>query len=225
MINRDEERLTEVGRYMISIKPDFLPEHYQARKEYTFQLIEHTLQRFELSVHLDFFFKTILFAAIIGNTDRHQENWAFITKTTNTTPYEIANAIYSKVMRTAPIYDSGSSLARELNDERVSVMLSNEEILFKYINNGNSEIHWNKEKISHFKLIENLLNSAHNLQFRKSADFIANWDDLSIKQIINAIDLNLSGEWKYYCIPRERKELIIKLLAIRAQKLKELING
>jgi hypothetical protein len=80
MIKKDEEQLLEVGRYMTALNPDFLPEDTTTRTEYTFELLEDTLNEFKLSKYWTFFLSTILFDAIIGNTDRHQENWAFIGK-------------------------------------------------------------------------------------------------------------------------------------------------
>lgn len=82
MIKPDKEQLIEVGRYMTALNPAFLPEDYATRTEYTFQLLEKTIDRFDLTQYWPFFFETLLFDAIIGNTDRHQENWAFIGKIT-----------------------------------------------------------------------------------------------------------------------------------------------
>ncbi|MCU0374959.1 MAG: hypothetical protein MUF24_06590, partial [Chitinophagaceae bacterium] len=82
MIKPWEEELLEIGRYMTAINENFLPENQKSRKEYTFQLLTETLDFFNLSDYLPNVLETLIFDAIIGNTDRHQENWAFIGKTT-----------------------------------------------------------------------------------------------------------------------------------------------
>ncbi len=81
MIVTDKEQLIEVGRFMTAINDEFSPEINQTRNQYTFQLLDDTLKHFELSKFMHLFFQTLLFDVIIGNTDRHQENWAFIGKT------------------------------------------------------------------------------------------------------------------------------------------------
>jgi hypothetical protein len=266
MINSDES-LIEVGRYMTAINPDFLPENNAARKQYTFQLLESTIDHFELSKYWSFLFKTILFDAIIGNTDRHQENWAFIRNINDinfvergleelekdiksnglqktprflrwlVSPFvdkekdelnitgKAIQLSMTKISRIAPIYDSGSSLGRELKDERVELFLNDEQAFSKYVHNGLAEIHWEGQKITHFQLVENLLNSAHHEQVIIASKFLEDWNEDKIEQIINGIDSSVSEEWNYLCIPAQRKKLIIKLLSSRTKKLKEIINA
>lgn len=264
MIDREKEQLVEVGRYMTSLNPAFLPEDNSTRNEYTFQLLEHTLNKFGLTDYWTFFFSTILFDAIIGNTDRHQENWAFKSKSTFITESierieqqiklngfkkmgwlikkafskmfdkeknELNNEgrefklFYVNIIGTAPVYDSGSSLARELSDERVGLLLEDNEALEKYIANGSAELHWEKKKISHFQLVENLLNSSYIEEVKRAAEFINLWNDAVVAKIINTLDGDLPTDWHSYCIPDQRKALIIKLLTLRSQKLRGLING
>lgn len=264
MIKRGEEQLLEVGRYMTALNPDFLPEDTKTRTEYTFELLEKTLNEFKLTQYWPGFLSTLLFDAIIGNTDRHQENWAFIGKSSfmaqALTEVEkrikekgfrklgwLIRNLYSRIVdkeknafnnigqqikleltniiKMAPVYDSGSSLARELNSERIEKLLENEEALNQYITKGPAEIHWKKNKISHFQLIENLLNSSYLEEVRNSAALLDNWDEARVEHIINNIDATLPSNWQSYRIPQSRKQLIIKLLHLRCRKIKELLNG
>ncbi len=85
----DDIQLIEVGRYMTALNENFIPENYASRKEYTFQLLEQTISHFKLSDYWEQLLQTILFDALIGNTDRHQENWAFFgTSTIMSKTYE-----------------------------------------------------------------------------------------------------------------------------------------
>ncbi len=81
MINPDEQ-LTEGGKYLQSFDPDFKPEDTKARSRYDFHLIEAALIFFKLKKYLPKIIDMIVFDALIGNSDRHQENWAIITRTT-----------------------------------------------------------------------------------------------------------------------------------------------
>jgi hypothetical protein len=56
----------------------------------------------------------LLLDAIIGNTDRHHENWAVVVT---------RDASSTRVLRLAPTYDHASSLGRELSDEKRSSRL------------------------------------------------------------------------------------------------------
>lgn len=258
-----QEQLIEVGRFMTAISDDFLPAEVGTRDQYTFQLLSETLDHFELAKYWDFFFKTMLFDAVIGNTDRHQENWAFIGRSSIITrsideiekeaskkPVHlwnwflrtIAGEMFNKGKNTlnkdveqirlhltnivgpAPIYDSGSSMARELNDERVEALLSNENQLLKYVNEGKAEVHWKNKKLSHFGLVLELMNSSYIEEVRKAGSFLSKIDAETVKNIVNEVDASLPEAWKHYKIPNARKELIYKLVTSRAEKLKGLLS-
>jgi hypothetical protein len=79
---KPDEQLTEGGKYLQSFDPDFKPEDTKERRRYNFQLIEESLNFFNLKKYLPKIIDMIVFDALIGNSDRHQENWAIITRTT-----------------------------------------------------------------------------------------------------------------------------------------------
>lgn len=64
---------------------------------------------------IDIFVGYLLFDAWIGNTDRHHENWAFIT---------LKEKIYL-----APTYDHASSMGREMSDEKRQLKLNNNTVI------------------------------------------------------------------------------------------------
>ncbi|MBK9792703.1 MAG: HipA domain-containing protein [Sphingobacteriales bacterium] len=256
----DDIQLIEVGRYMTALNENFIPENYASRKEYTFQLLEQTISHFKLSDYWEQLLQTILFDALIGNTDRHQENWAFFgTSTIMSKTYEDlkkeaetgkmswlkrqftrpifdhkkkdlnivgkhAQLMFTNVNSIAPIYDNGSSLARELTDERVELLLQNDLALEDYINKGFAELHWDKIKLNHFKLIENLVKTSYIETISKSAVFLSNWDESVVSMIFDDLDKDLPAKWNEYCIPVKRKMLIIKIISLRFKKLKDLLS-
>jgi hypothetical protein len=260
----DKEQLIEIGRFMTAINAGFLPEDYKTRTEYTFQLLEETITYFKLHKYSNFFFETLLFDTIIGNTDRHQENWAFIGNTTNLVEAlrgiedkvklngfknlkwyfkllyrwisdkqnntlskggEIYKLINTEVTKTAPIYDSGSSMARELTDNKIDLLLNNDEELEKYISNGKTELHWHNKKISHYQLVEEMLNTSYMEQVLKASKFLSNWHQTLVESIIYKLDIDVPNEWKSYCLPNNRKNLIIKLVTLRLNRLNNLISA
>lgn len=263
MIDQDKEQLLEIGRFMTAYNPEFLPEKNESRKEYTFELLEQTLQEYKLEQYWDSIFEVILFDAIIGNTDRHQENWAIIgkqniinkslsvveviSKDKEIQQYKIFNSLVntlskpeykeglndiqkinlkaSKKTRFAPIYDNGSSLARELEDTKIDLFLKEPYRIEKYIRNGPTEIHWLKEKISHFQLIEKLMEGSYCEGLVKSSMFLQKWNIDNVREMVYSIDNQLPRKWTEYRIPQSRKELIVKLLTLRTERLRGIINA
>lgn len=124
----------------------------------------------------------------------------------------------------APIYDSGSSMARELTDEKVALLLGDDQQFNKYIEGGLSEIHWMGKKMSHFNLISELLKTSYITSIEKAAFFLSKVNDEAVKDIINNIDVLLPKEWSHYRIPQMRKDLICKLVILRTEKIRGLLT-
>lgn len=264
MNKSDDEELIEVGRFMTAINEKFLPENNIARKEYTFQLLEKVIDYFNLSEYWNCFFQTLLFDAIIGNTDRHQENWSFLGKTSffgqqidffkkevihdyklgklpklvkKISNYIIdfekqdinkagkqTQLLFTRINSFAPIYDNGSSLARELTNEKIDQLLKDDSKINDYIQKGYAELHWENIKLNHFKLIEKLVNSSYTETLKSSSLFLNLWNDDAILMILKKIDVDLPENWNEYQIPENRKKLIINIVNLRFQKLITLLN-
>ena len=73
--------------------------------------------------------------AIIGNTDRHHENWGILLR-------RVGDG-WSVIV--APSYDHASSLGRELLDERRNLLLA-ENRVGTYTEKGNGAIYWSEEE-------------------------------------------------------------------------------
>lgn len=219
MIANDHQELIEIGRLMTEVNPEFLPVSYENRKKYTFQLLIETLTRFDLQKYLPSFLKTIIFDALLGNTDRHQENWAFIAQSNiEPTPETLG------IIGFAPIYDCGSCLAREQSEKKVLDMLNDQDQIQSYINKGLCELYWNGEKKDHFTLINNLLISDFSSELRDSAAFLQNWNPAYVKTLLKNIDNKLPDKWQEFKISENRKQLMLKLLTSRYNLLFKIFN-
>lgn len=78
MIN-DGECLTEGISLLTGFDNTYRPSDKESYSLYTFQFIKEAIDSFDLSQNIDDIIRTIIFDALIGNSDRHQENWGFIT--------------------------------------------------------------------------------------------------------------------------------------------------
>lgn len=67
--------------------------------------------------------------------------------------------IWNRNVKFAPIYDNGSSLARECTEDKVRALLQNRSELDAFILRGKAEIRWQADKLRHFDLVEQLRKS------------------------------------------------------------------
>lgn len=265
MINPDKEELVEGGKYLQAFDNTFNPDDKTLRSQYTFDLIASTLDAFQLSDHLNQILEILVFDALIGNSDRHQENWAFITehstlsKSIATIEFDLRHAnldnaprwvrwflrktyqlkgsqeirpefkkmklLMAKSTRFAPIYDSGCSFGRELTEERVVAMLDDEKLIQSYVARGQSEIHSENGKLSHFELLKHLLTDEDCAETIKTSikRTLNRLNKDSVNELINNIDVGLIGEFDSSKIPEPRKRLIYKLIISRADSLSKLV--
>lgn len=224
MIDTTVERLDEGYKWLIRHQRSYNTED---REAYTFQLIDDTLKTiFPDKRFTENLISTIVLDCIIGNEDRHQENWGIIV--TNTIARPPRNSFLKKPQvqtssyKFAPIYDSGSSLGRELSDGKVNQILQDSVQLEAYINRGKSEIHWHGErgKQKHFALIDKIANAEYREAVVSEINRIRRkYDRDAITSIIQSIDDCLPQEYHLHKIPQNRKDLLVKLITLRIERL------
>jgi hypothetical protein len=78
MVEHTENKLSEGIDFLRGFDSGYNPKTDESR--YTLEFIKKTLEYFELSEFVPHFIEMLIFDAIIGNSDRHQENWGFISK-------------------------------------------------------------------------------------------------------------------------------------------------
>jgi hypothetical protein len=127
---KPEERYVPGGDIMTSIIPG-----YERKRGYqhNFEAIERYLtvlaNKKKLLDHwLGWWCDTLLFDALIGNTDRHQDNWGLLWT-------------HSGAARMAPVFDNGTSLGHEIFLNKMKDF-SNTDRLGRYIARGTHHMRW-----------------------------------------------------------------------------------
>ena len=87
-----------------------------------------------------------VFDALVGNTDRHHENWGMLLKPVK---FLLEDNMSEELTRfrvaLAPTYDHGSSLGRELLDDRMRLLLADPQGIQRYIRKATGGIFKNAQ--------------------------------------------------------------------------------
>lgn len=157
----------------------------------------------------------LLFDAIIGNTDRHQENWEVYTNVKgglSKNPIE---------QRLSPAFDNGTSMGYQIQNQDFKKQLSN---LDAYINKGTHHMKWafgDTKNAGHFELLQKLVD-----KFPEMESVIKDKLGIDITAIYNDI-LQLTEfklEDSRYSLTKERANFIIKLIEFRYNKAKKMFG-
>jgi hypothetical protein len=136
----DAERLVHGGEIFAGLFDGFDPWDY---KSHTYQRLRKVmiLPAISLRVH-----EMILLDALVGNVDRHVNNWGFVS---NSFQYF------------APIFDNGSSLVARCDEEKCGHLLRDKPQFDGLVRNCESRIYWDgggkSEKLRHFDFIGRLV--------------------------------------------------------------------
>lgn len=148
----------------------------------------------------------IVLDGLIGNTDRHHENWAFLKWT------DEQKQTHQVI---APTFDHASSLGRELLDEKRKLLLEENRVEW-YLNKGRGAIFANPEDakgLNPFELVE--------FAYGQHTDIFQPWinktGDIKIELFENILS----------CIPDTfisdlEKQFALKILEINLNRLKKL---
>ena len=221
-----EEIFFDGGKIFRTIVKDF---DNKKGKQHSLQLTKHFWDNYEIfgksPKHLwGEFVGILIFDTIIGNTDRHQENWGFIINEKNNN------------LALAPAFDNGTSLGYNIQQQHLeesSKKIDNFiEKGYHHIRNANcldsfnlnQTLEYKYTKFKHLELIEHLLKENKNLVLEKLKKIIDIYNIGNIEKILKDCILCMSEEItnEPYSFTKERKSFIKILIEERFKKLKYL---
>jgi len=202
------EVLSEGGDLIMKIDPAF---DRKKGENHNLFLAEQIFK--DKQPHLfDQFLKILIFDTIIGNTDRHQDNWGFIQ---NTKTGEV---------RLAPAFDNSTSLGSELVEEKLLGYLAQDEVqLRKYISKGKAHIRWSADgtdliRLNHFELLRNIAQQKTYI-----VDYInkmVRFCDADIEAVLEGL-ARLKIETPQYQLSTVRRNMIQRIICVRRDLLKK----
>ena len=224
MVDTNKEKFSEGINYLRAYDPNYDPK--DEKSSYTFNFIEKALDNSLLRGEMYHLVKTIIFDSLIGNGDRHQENWGFIIPNYQNEDEDFKILIESLMSSFTPIYDSGSSLGRELTDERVDLLLRDSTMLEAYINRSDSKIRWENKKISHFDLLKRIIEETTYKEIVE--DEIKRIGEIFNTEIIDSVvdnvNVALPENLEQYKLPENRKQLIKFFVSLRYERLMKILS-
>lgn len=201
-IDLKEEELKEGADLIKSDEPNF---NEWRNHGYDFQLIEKTLGQYNNKLIIEFL-KIIVFDILIGNTDRHSQNWGIVINGNN--------------IRMATAYDNSSSLGREFhsNKNKSEIKLKDEKSFKAYCHSkkGSYMIGWKGiYGIPHFEFLE-LLYEEYPEEISINIKKLKKLSDEVILKIVRLIPKDIMKE--------VNKQLTIKILKYRRDYMIEFIE-
>lgn len=165
---------------------------------YTFAVLKDILYPMGLFENL---LEMVVFDCLIGNQDRHQDNWGVIKRE-------------NKIVF-APLYDHSSCLGWNLPEVQIERLLRDDKLIEDFVNRSESCVRWEAgARIKHFRLIRLVLETEGNT-VRDIIEKLTDFDDDCIGEIVENVPDAV--------MPHVRKDLVFRLLKVRRDRLKELI--
>lgn len=199
-INKKDENLIEgirlINRYYPSYDPNLLYDEEKG-EYYSLEMILNSLQEYDFQKD---FLKISLFDFLIGNTDRHQNNWAILQK--------------NESIRLCPLYDNGSSLCCYIQESKIDGYLGNDKVRFKSLVDSKStsriRIDKNvKKEPAHLKVLEFLKDNYYKDVIDTVRTISCNVSEKNIDAILEA----------YTNMMSEKRKILIKKFLIEKVNL------
>lgn len=195
-LNMEKEELIEGAVLIKAMIPDFIE---NKRDYFTFETIENCL--ISEGIELEKFLDIIFFDTVIGNTDRHSENWGIVKN------YE------TNEKRISAAYDNGSSLGREHHCNEIGIINIDIE---KYTEKAKSCIRIKEDKrINLYDFFKETLKKAPN----KRTEFLIKIDLLTVEKIEEILE-KIPEEFMSLTL----KNFVRKILLTRKDKIKKILE-
>lgn len=209
-INTENIALIEGVNFITAKRPDFDPSELYDHRNKEYYSIGMILEILNSPKHHTEIIKMMLFDALIGNSDRHQSNWAYLFY------------FEHKELRFCPLYDNGSSLCAYVRSDQVEEYLRDRTRFNSLVDSkSRSRIRINskvKREPSH-KEVLTYIKEDHNLYNKEIQNFI----DIIINTLTPERIWNILSEYDII-LPKNKKTLIRNFLISKIELIRSVFS-
>ncbi|MEG0153886.1 MAG: HipA domain-containing protein [Lachnospiraceae bacterium] len=204
----DSKKVLIEGIYGINLKYNNFDaeklEDAETGERYSLEMIKEVLEPMGL---FDDFFPMLLLDFLIGNTDRHQSNWALIME--------------NKKFRVSPLYDNSSSLCAYVKESKIEQYLGKDLLLWNSLVDTKSKsliriTNRDKRQPTHLEVLKFL----KNYYYIQTIDTVRKIESVVTEESVCAI-VDRYGE----VLSTKRKNLIKKFLLSKIQFMIEVYKN
>lgn len=201
-----EEKLVPGGDLLQSVDPQF---DRKKGKEHNFLSVVDLLGNLGNNLINDFV-KILTLDALIGNTDRHQDNWG------------VVEGVHGVKLSMAPAFDNGSSMGREIPESDFAKYYADSQLLHRFIDKGKPHIKWSadiahKNRDNHAELLKRILHA-----FPALKPNIASCLEFSKNQLEDIMEKLVKFDITHP-LTQKRADFMVHLLMCRQTNLKSLL--
>jgi hypothetical protein len=181
-----------------------------ANQYYSIQMVKDSLASSTINF-LPPFLNMLIFDALIGNRDRHQNNWAILLKVQNDNP----------VIQFCPLYDNGSSLCCFVQESQVNSYTGKDMKHFLALVDSKSRSRvridpTSKREPTHREVLEYIREQHFDHVKPFIAKISSSLDEVTVKDII--------AEYPDELLSKEKKELIYRFIMSKRDLILELFS-
>jgi hypothetical protein len=205
------ERLVHAVDLLVRVQPEF--DRIKGRQHNlttNLSLTSFLERRVGLLGGLDFWSRVIVFDALIGNTDRHPENWGIIWRGYGS----------GARCRLSPAYDNGTSLGYEFADDRLAAL--DDAWVARYIDRGSHHMrlrHDSPQRAGHFQLCADFA-QLHPYAVPKMLSCL----QLDFEQLGGRLEALTRFDMPIRLAP-ERRDFMLRLLEARQRRIENAISA
>ncbi|WP_158284052.1 HipA domain-containing protein [Azospirillum sp. TSO22-1] len=209
-----EERFSEGGDALQALNKDF--DRHRGKQHNVRDVMRickafHALGVAEPSRH---WAKVFTFDALIGNTDRHQDNWGILWKF----PKERTQAPSA---RFAPAFDNGTSLGYDILEHKLAAKRQRT-ALEAYVLRGYHHMRWSRgdeHQCRHMEMLERIINAYP--ETKEVISETVTFDIMDVAKILHEME-------RFEVQPvftRQRTNFVLDVIALRQRLIAEVVTG
>lgn len=207
IIENSDQILVEGIYFIMLIYPEYNPEQFidmTTQHRYSVEMIIKAIKQF---VSIKEFLKMLMFDYLIGNSDRHQNNWAIL--------------IENGKKQWCPLYDNSSSLCAYVSEEKIESYFGKDKNRWRSLVDTKSKsllrcTEFDEKRPTHLEVLKYLKAN----YYEETCDFAQKIVTVVTEEKVYAI-LNLYSE----TLSDNKKKLILKYLLEKKQILKTVYLG